>query len=54
MQPQGSLETTEDANIKRARVRSRALLKSGKNDKGIIAASSIQKGCQAPCSGVRY
>ena len=37
MQQDGSLETTEDANVKSARVRSHALLESVKNDKGVIA-----------------
>jgi hypothetical protein len=37
MQQEGSLETTEDANVKSVRVRLHALLESGKNDKGIIA-----------------
>jgi hypothetical protein len=37
-----------------ALVRSHALLESGKNDKGVMAKFSIQKGCQASCSGVRH
>src|SRR5437899_4683130 len=48
------VETTEDANVKRARVRSHDLREFGENDEGVMATSSIQKGCQASCSGVRH
>jgi hypothetical protein len=47
-------DTSENANVKSACVRSHDLWEFGENDEGDMAIPSIQKGCQASFSGFRH